>query len=279
MLDVLVVWLIWVRTLPRGDGAASRRRRRGGAARWPDARARPMKAESPLAALHPAQVLAWLPVTFVVWYFAAPLLLWPALALLAGRCASGFGDLVRDVEQARRRRSRSRRRSSPARRSAGGADHRRRQHAAVLVRDAAVRGARARRARAALAAHPRASATRRMLPFVAWGVLADFLKNVAITAGPPSLRRPDSRRWQREVIAFAYPVRLADPADRRARGRLGADAPRVPRAAAANGAAGVDLALGARSRPAYVRPPSARARVRAAPCAAPCRSSSSAARR
>ena len=31
------------------------------------------------------RVLAWLPVAFVVWYFAAPVLLWPAVLLVIFR--------------------------------------------------------------------------------------------------------------------------------------------------------------------------------------------------
>jgi len=43
-----------------------------------------------------------------------------------------------------------------------------------------------------------------MLPFIAWGVLADFLKNVAITAGPSVASQLGFAAWQREAIAFAY---------------------------------------------------------------------------
>jgi hypothetical protein len=44
-------------------------------------------------------VLAWLPVAFVVWYFAAPLLLWPVKLLAEAGVRIGAGDLVRAVEQ------------------------------------------------------------------------------------------------------------------------------------------------------------------------------------
>ncbi len=43
-----------------------------------------------------------------------------------------------------------------------------------------------------------------LMPFVAWGVLADFLKNVAITAGPLVASQTGFVAWQREAIAFAY---------------------------------------------------------------------------
>ena len=42
------------------------------------------------------------------------------------------------------------------------------------------------------------------LPFVAWGVLADFLKNVAITSGPLVASQTGFVAWQRETIAFAF---------------------------------------------------------------------------
>jgi len=43
-----------------------------------------------------------------------------------------------------------------------------------------------------------------LLPFVAWGTLADFLKNVAITAAPAVVSQAGFSGWQRELIAFAY---------------------------------------------------------------------------
>ena len=42
------------------------------------------------------------------------------------------------------------------------------------------------------------------LPFVAWGVLADFLKNIAITSGPLVASQTGFSAWQREAIAFAF---------------------------------------------------------------------------
>jgi hypothetical protein len=42
------------------------------------------------------------------------------------------------------------------------------------------------------------------VPFVAWGVLADFLKNVAITSGPLVASQTGFSAWQREAIAFAF---------------------------------------------------------------------------
>jgi hypothetical protein len=43
-----------------------------------------------------------------------------------------------------------------------------------------------------------------LLPCIAWCVLADFLKNVAIGAGPAVSAQTGFTAWQREAIAFAF---------------------------------------------------------------------------
>jgi hypothetical protein len=43
-----------------------------------------------------------------------------------------------------------------------------------------------------------------LLPFTAFGLLADFLKNVAISAGPLVASQTGLVAWQREAIAFSY---------------------------------------------------------------------------
>ena len=155
-----------------------------------------MKAESPLPRFI-LLTLAWLPVTFIVWYFAAPLLLYPALALTQAVLHLGFGDLVRDVAGA-------------------GAN------AQVLT-------------------------TLKPGQAVAGGQVIVDVNMLLYSFGMPmfaalvlAAREP---RWPR-ILAIGLladaargdrvrvPVRLADPADRRAGGDLGADAPRLPRAAA-----------------------------------------------
>src|SRR5947209_2926828 len=47
------------------------------------------------------RVLAWLPLTFAVWYFAAPVLLWPAAWLTRAVAFASFSELVRSIEQTR----------------------------------------------------------------------------------------------------------------------------------------------------------------------------------
>ena len=149
------------------------------------------------------RVFAWLPLAFVVWYFAAPILLWPVRLGVEAVAAVGFGDIVRDVEQ----------------------------HGSTLTFVTSLRPGEARAARGTvtvdvnlllysfglplyaalvLAVRERGWARRLllgalvMLPFVAWGVLADFLKNVAIASGPLVASQTGFVAWQREVIAFAY---------------------------------------------------------------------------
>ena len=62
----------------------------------------------------------------------------------------------------------------------------------------------ARRARAAVAAHPRDRLRGSCSRSSRWGVLADFLKNIAITSGPLVASQTGFAPWQREAIAFAY---------------------------------------------------------------------------
>ena len=43
-----------------------------------------------------------------------------------------------------------------------------------------------------------------MMPFVAWGVLADFLKNVAVTASPLVVSQANFGPLARDIIVFAF---------------------------------------------------------------------------
>jgi hypothetical protein len=43
-----------------------------------------------------------------------------------------------------------------------------------------------------------------LMPFVAWGALAEFLKTIAITMGPQIASQTGFVAWQREAIAFSY---------------------------------------------------------------------------
>lgn len=149
------------------------------------------------------RVLAWLPVTFALWYVAAPLLVWPAAWLTRAIAYTAFGDLVRSIDQAR----------------------------ATLIFTSTVRPGLAAPTAAAVtvevntllyafgmplfAALTLAAAESRrwmilaigylaLLPVVTWGALADFLKNIAITSGPLIASQTGFSAGQREVIAFAF---------------------------------------------------------------------------
>jgi hypothetical protein len=149
------------------------------------------------------KVLVWLPAAFVVWYFGAPLLLWPVKLIVAGIAQLGFPDLVTAVEQ-----------------NAGaftfatslkpGEGLAASAHITVDVDGLLYSFGMPLFASLVLAARePRLPRTLAIgyavqLPFVAWGVLADFLKNVAITSGPLVASQTGFAPWQREAIAFAF---------------------------------------------------------------------------
>ena len=148
------------------------------------------------------RTLAWLPLTFGVWYFAAPLLLAPVTWILRAFADVAFAGLVRSVEQS----------------------------AAILTFVTTLRpGVAIERGVVtvdvnlllysfglpmfvALTLAARDPGWKRklaigyavLLPFTAWGTFADFLKNVAITAGPAVASQTGFAGWQREAIAFAY---------------------------------------------------------------------------
>lgn len=147
-------------------------------------------------------VLAWLPACFAVWYIAAPIFVWPAWLAVEGACRAFFADVFRGVTQAG---------STfvfattlkPGTTTAGGT---------VSVEVNALLYAFGLPLYAALAlaaGEPRRLRTLAvgyllLLPVVAFGVLADALKNVAITAAPQIASQAGFSPLQREVIAFAF---------------------------------------------------------------------------
>jgi len=149
------------------------------------------------------KVLVWLPVAFVVWYFASPILLWPVRWILAAIAHAGLSDLVTSVEQNAANFTFATT-LKPGEALATSA------HITVDVDGllysfgmplfaALVLAAREPQWRRTLAIGYAVQ-----LPFVAWGVLADFLKNVAITSGPLVTSQAGFAGWQREAIAFAF---------------------------------------------------------------------------
>ena len=146
--------------------------------------------------------LAWLPVMFAVWYLAAPFILWPARLLAQGVLHAGFDELVRAVEGSG---STAQILTSlkPGQAVAGGSvtvDIDMLLYAFGLPMFAAL-------VVAAREPHwPRVLVIGylAMLPFIAWGIVAEFLKNIAITASPLVASQTGFSAAQREAIAFAF---------------------------------------------------------------------------
>src|SRR5690349_10920926 len=148
------------------------------------------------------RALGLLPFAFVVWYFAAPVLLFPVVLLLRGIAQVAFSGLVSNIEQS--------------------------AAIATFVTSLRISGATTRGVLtvdvnlllyafgmplyAALTLASRSTSWRRnlalgyvvLVPCVAFGAFADFLKNVAITAAPAIAAQTGFAAWQREAIAFAF---------------------------------------------------------------------------
>ena len=162
----------------------------------------PIVARRPLGGFI-VKVFAWLPVAFVVWYFAAPMLMWPTAIIAEVVARMGFADLVHEVERTGATLTfvtTLKPDAAPANTGRITVDVDMLLYAFGLPLYAAlVLAAREpgwlRRLAIGYAA---------LLPFVAWGVVADFLKNVAITAGPFVAAQTGFVAWQREAIVFAY---------------------------------------------------------------------------
>ena len=146
--------------------------------------------------------LAWLPVAFALWYLGAPLLLAPAMLLAEVVLRGGFADIVSRVDA-----------SDgvvtvltalkPGQAIAGGA-------VSVDVNVLLYSFGLPMFAALVLAARePRwlrklAIGYVVMMPVVAFGIVADFLKNIAITAGPMVASQTGFSALQREAIVFAF---------------------------------------------------------------------------
>ena len=151
------------------------------------------------------RVIAWLPLTFAVWYLAAPLLVWP-VALLAELFTRSTLDWVKSVEQ-----------MGPlitfvtSLKPAEGANPAG-VKAVVSVESNVLLFSFGLPMLAALILAAREPHRVRMLligfvvllPFQTFSVVADFLKNVAILAPPAVSSQTGINAFQREVIAFCY---------------------------------------------------------------------------
>ena len=147
-------------------------------------------------------VLVWLPVAFGVWYVLAPIILWPAQLLVTAIARIGFGDLVSNVEAHGATLSFVTT-LKPGQAAAGGilsVDVNMLLYSFGLPLFVALTLAVRERGwwRALLIGYAA------MLPFIAWGVVADFLKNIAITSSPLVTSQAGFSALERDMIAFAY---------------------------------------------------------------------------
>jgi hypothetical protein len=149
------------------------------------------------------KAIAWLPVTFAIWYFTAPVLFWPAKLLAQVIARVALPDLVRSVEQSG---------STYTFATTLKPGEALASSAAVVVDVNSLLYAFGLPLFVALVLATREPGWPRKLaigyvaivPVVTWGVLADFLKNVAITASPLVASQTGFAGWQREAIAFAF---------------------------------------------------------------------------
>ena len=146
--------------------------------------------------------LAWLPVTLGAWYLLAPVLLWPVRLLVEFVANMGFRDLVRAIESGGRSLTFITT-LKPAEGVGAGVvsvDVNMLVYAFGMPLFAALTLA----AREAKWWRTLAIGYAVIVPFVAWGVLADFLKGIAIVAPAAIASQTGFSGWQREMIAFAY---------------------------------------------------------------------------
>ena len=157
---------------------------------------------SPLARFV-VKALAWLPLAFAVWYFTAPVILWPARLLVEFIVRIGFGDLVSSIDQAGAVYTFSTT-LKPGQAAA--------ESGTIAVDVNALLYAFGLPLFFALVLAAREPGWQRRLvlgyaviiPFIAWGVLADFLKNIAVTSGALVASQTGFSAWQREAIVFAF---------------------------------------------------------------------------
>ncbi len=151
------------------------------------------------------RVIAWLPLTFAVWYLAAPLLVWP-VALLAELFTRSTFDWVKSIEQIGPLITFVTSLKPAEGANPGGVK------AVVSVESNVLLFSFGLPMLAALILAAREPHRVRMLligfvvllPFQTFSVVADFLKNVAILAPPAVSSQTGINAFQREVIAFCY---------------------------------------------------------------------------
>jgi len=164
-----------------------------------------MRADSDSLPRFVLRVVAWLPLTFAVWYLAAPLLVWP-VALLAELATRSAFDWVKSVEQTGPLLTFITSLKPAEAASPAGVK------AVLSVESNVLLFSFGLPMLAALILAAREPRRVRMLligfvillPFQTFSVVADFLKNAVILAGPAVAAQTHISGWQRELIAFCY---------------------------------------------------------------------------
>jgi len=146
--------------------------------------------------------IAWLPVTFGAWFLLAPVLLWPVRLLVQLICRVGLGDLVHGLEVDGSSLAFLTTLKPGEAMGAGvvSVDVNMRVYAFGMPLFAALTIA----SREANGWRTLAIGYAAMVPFVAWGVLADFLKGIALVAPAAVASQTGFSALQREMIAYAY---------------------------------------------------------------------------
>ena len=152
------------------------------------------------------RVAAWLPLAFLVWYLAGPVLAWPIGLLTEGIIRTGFRDLVRDVEQQGHMLTIV----STLKPMLASTEQSANSVLSVEVNTLLYNFGLPMLAALVLAArqpHP----LRKLLlayavlaPLVACGLVAEFLKRVTFDTAPAVAAQTGFGPLQREAIAFAY---------------------------------------------------------------------------
>ena len=152
------------------------------------------------------RVAAWLPLAFLLWYIAAPLLAWPVALLTTAVAKIGFSSIVDGVEQQGRMLTIVSTLKSTLAST---------QNAASGVLSVDLNPGLYSFGFPMLVALTLAARQPHMLrtlllgyvvltPFVSWGLVAEFLKRIAFDAGPTVASQAGFTPAQREAIAFAY---------------------------------------------------------------------------
>jgi hypothetical protein len=152
------------------------------------------------------RVAAWLPLAFLVWYLAAPLLAWPIALLTGGVIKLAFADIVQAVEQQGHLItivSTLKATLATTENPAAGV-------ISIEVDTLLYSFGLPMLAALILAARQPRALSKLLLgyvvlaPLVTWGVVAEFLKHVTFDIAPPVAAQAGFSPLQREVIAFAY---------------------------------------------------------------------------